>query len=314
MRHSSLHSIQQGNTVSKLIEKQARNANRFVLAAAHCTLAFLLLATIAETKALIAAKLDDPPRYDAAVAMVAGGARRCSATKIAEKRFLTAAHCLADTSTGTLASAFATGRKIEVSNAVIPRQSDFVILHVERADMHPDFVQVLERFHSYKEKIINEYRNQYEGADLEQRIRRIEADNHITGRYPDLAVVTVRESTPGIPIADIDFAPLTAEESVHLVGYGCEISQYELPASEHGRRRWGETRVIRIDPVNFYTFAHRIRPGSPSLCPGDSGGPVMRTGKVVGVNGTAYGLNGKLGARSNMSVNLGGYKAWAPLH
>jgi hypothetical protein len=40
----------------------------------------------------------------------------------------------------------------------------------------------------------------------------------------------------------------------------------------------------------------------------------MRAGKVVGVHGTAYGLTGKLGARSNMSVNLGGYKAWTPLH
>jgi hypothetical protein len=314
MKQSAFPSTQQGNTVNELAGRQGCNMSRLLLVVAHCTLAFLLLETIPEAKALIAAKLDDPPRYDAVVAMLAGGARRCSATKIAEKRFLTAAHCVADTSTGTLASAFATGRKIRVSNAVVPTQSDFVSLHVERADMHPDFIQVLERFHAYKEKIINEYRDQYEGADLQQRIRRIEADNHITGRYPDLAVVTVRESTPGIPIADIDFAPLTAEESVHLVGYGCEISQYELPASEHGRRRWGETRVIRIDPVNFYTFAHRIRPGSPSLCPGDSGGPVMRAGKVVGVHGTAYGLNGKLGARSNMSVNLGGYKAWAPLH
>lgn len=280
---------------------------------ARFALMFLLLATMAEAVALIAAKLDDPPQYAAVVVMLVGDSGRCSATKIAARRFLTAAHCVADTRTGMVANVFATGRVIQVSNAVIPEQGDFAFLHVERADMHPDFVQVLERFHTYKEGIINEYREHHKGADLEQRIRKIETDNHITGRYPDLAVVTVRESTPGIPIADIDFSPLADEETVHLVGYGCETGRNEPPVSKHGRRRWGETKVIRIDPVNFYTFAHQMRPGAPSLCPGDSGGPVMRAGKVVGVHGTAYGLTGKSGARSNMSVNLGGYKAWTPL-
>jgi hypothetical protein len=68
--------------------------------------------------------------------------------------------------------------------------------------------------------------------------------------------------------------------------------------------------VIRVDSVNFYTFAHRMHPGAPSLCPGDSGGPVMRAGKIVGVHGTVYGLAREHGARSNMSVNLQTVQPW----
>jgi hypothetical protein len=241
-----------------------------------------------------------------------GDAGHCSATKIAARRFLTAAHCIADTATGTVADTFAAGRTIQLSNAIVPVSSDLVNLPVIRAELHPDFEQALERFHTYKVKAIDEYRIRYSGIDLEKRIHKIESDNHFTQRHPDLAVVTVRELTPSIPTAGVDFAPLVAGEQVDLVGYGCETGLHG-PSASPGRR-WGKTWVIRVDAVNFYTFAHQMRPGAPSLCPGDSGGPVMREGKVVGVLGTVYGLSEKLGARSNMSVNLQGYRAWTPLH
>lgn len=282
----------------------------FLLVIARCAIMCAFLGGATRVEAIIAAKLDDPPQYAAVVVMRVGNYGHCSATKIAARRFLTAAHCVADTSTGTVASTFAAGRPIQVSNVVTPAIRDFVLLHVERTDLHPDFEQALEVFHAYKEKIINKYREHYKGVDLDLRIRKIESDNHLTARNPDLAVVSVRELTPGIPIAKIDFAPLTVEEPVQLVGYGCEAGRNVPLASKYGRRRWGETRVIRIDPVNFYTFAHQMLPGAPSLCFGDSGGPVMRAGKVVGVHGAVYGFYDKIGARSNMSVNLRAYESW----
>ena len=271
---------------------------------------FTVLGVVMPVEAIIAAKLDDPPQYAAVVVMIMGNSGQCSATKIAARRFLTAAHCVADMLTGTVASTFATGRSIQISNAVTPGVRDFVFLHIKHTDLHPDFELALERFHEYKEKIINKYREHYKGGYLEQRIRWIESNNHFTARNPDLAVVSVRELTPRIPIAKIDFAPLTAKDIVHLVGYGCEADRNVSLVSKYARRRWGETRVIRVDPVNFYTFAHQLLPGAPSLCSGDSGGPVMRAGKVVGVHGTVYGLSDKIGARSNMSVNLHAYEAW----
>jgi Trypsin len=72
--------------------------------------------------------------------------------------------------------------------------------------------------------------------------------------------------------------------------------------------------VIRADAVNFYTFAADLRPGSPTTCPGDSGGPVLKDGQVVGVHGSVYGLSARDAARSNMSVNLhplAGWDAWS---
>ena len=279
------------------------------------TIVFLLIVVTTKVEALISARLDDPPQYPAVVVMLIGDFERCSATKIAARKFLTAAHCVADTTTGTISDNFAEGQPIRVSNAVTPTQGDFVHLHVKQANLHPDIEQALKRFHAYKENFINEYRKHHEGVELEGLIRRIEAeaDNLFSARHPDLAVVSVDELTPRIPIASIDFTPLKADESVHLVGFGCEVGPNALPESKYGRRHWGETRVIRVDSVNFYTFAHLMRSGAPSTCPGDSGGPVMRAGKIVGVHGTVYGLSENLGANSNMSVNLGAYKTWSLL-
>jgi len=302
---------------SALLAKKGVTKNeyrRFRLAIAFSTLICFFLGFTSRAEAIIAASLDDPPQYPATVVMLMGDSRQCSATKIAARRFLTAAHCVADTSTGTVASTFTSDSLILVSNTAAPALRDFVHLHVEHVDLHPDFERALRRFHTYKEKIINEYRKRHKGLKLELRIRKIESDNHFTARTPDLAVVSVRELTQGIPIASINFSPLTAKDLVHLVGYGCGTSRNVPLASKYGKRRRGEARVIRVDTVNFYTFAHQMRPGAPSLCSGDSGGPVMRAGKVVGVHGTVYGLSYKMGARSNMSVNLHTYKAWAPLH
>ncbi len=268
--------------------------------------------------ALIDGTLDDARRYKAVVVLVAGASRRCTATKIAPRRFLTAAHCVANTSQGKVDQTFAPGSKIRVSNMLVPvGPTDFLQLHVERAHLPPEFEQALERLFAYQQKRIRQYRERYTGVELEQRVRHVKSQNHITSRIPDLAIVQVREHSPKIPQARIDFGALAADEPVRLVGYGCE--RFEKRKGQGGvpppnRRKWGETRVIRVDPVNFYTFARRMRPGAPSLCPGDSGGPVMRAGKVVGVHGTVYGLARKHGARSNMSVNLRTVQPWLDAH
>ena len=285
-----------------------------------CLVATFVAGTISAFPAiaLIDATLDDARRYESVVVLVAGVSRRCTATKIAPRRFLTAAHCVANTSQGAVDQTFAPGSKIRVSNVLAPAgPADFLRLHVEQAHLPPEFEQALKRLLAYQEKLIRQYRERYTGAELERRVRHVESQSHVTSRIPDLAIVEVRERTPNIPLSRIDFGPLAADEPVRLVGYGCERFD---KGNGHGdapslsRRKWGETRVIRVDPVNFYTFAHRMRPGAPSLCPGDSGGPVMRAGKVVGVHGTVYGLARTHGARSNMSVNLQSVQPWLDAH
>jgi hypothetical protein len=268
--------------------------------------------------ALIDATLDDARRYEAVVILVAGASRRCTATKIAPLRFLTAGHCVANSSRGAVDDTFAPGSELRVSNVLAPASpADFLRLHVKRVHLPTEFEQALKRLRAYQEKLIGQYREKYSGAELKRRVRHVKSQNHFTAHVPDLAIVEVRERSPNIPLARVDFAPLAKDESVHLVGYGCE--HFGKKSSQRGaislsRRKWGETRVIRVDPVNFYTFARRMRPGAPSLCPGDSGGPVMRDGKVVGVHGTVYGITRTHGARSNMSANLRSVQPWLDAH
>jgi V8-like Glu-specific endopeptidase len=268
--------------------------------------------------ALIDAKLDDALRYQAVVILVAGGSRRCTVTKIAPRRFLTAGHCVTNTSRGTIDETFAPGRSIRISNALAPDSAtDFLQLHVDMVHLPAEFERALKRLYAYQQKLIAQYRETYSGAELERRVRHVESQNHFTAQVPDLAIVTVRQRSPEIPQANIDFAPLAKNEPVHLVGYGCErFNNNKHSTSTHtlSRRKWGETQVIRVDAINFYTFAHLMRPGAPSLCPGDSGGPVMRNGKIVGVHGTVYGITRTHGARSNMSANLRSVQPWLDAH
>lgn len=201
-----------------------------------------------------------------------------------------------------------------MSNVLAPTgTADFLHLHVEQVHLPAEFERALKQLRAYQEKLIGQYREKYSGAELERCIRHVESQNHFTSRVPDLAVVAVRERSPRIPLVVIDFSPLAKDDLVHLVGYGCERfdkNKRHRDARSFSRRRWGETQVIRVDPVNVYTFAHQMRPGAPSLCPGDSGGPVMRAGKVVDVHGTVYGVTRTHGARSNMSVNLRSVQPW----
>jgi hypothetical protein len=83
--------------------------------------------------------------------------------------------------------------------------------------------------------------------------------------------------------------------------------------SAFGDRRWAESQVTRVDVINFHSYARRVRADAPTLCPGDSGGPVMYKGKVVGVHGAAFGLDTGGGARSNMAANLMELKRWQVL-
>lgn len=68
-----------------------------------------------------------------------------------------------------------------------------------------------------------------------------------------------------------------------------------------------------VDPVNFFSYAALMQSGAPSLCPGDSGGPVIRDGRVAGLHGTVYGVGLADGAHTNISVNLHGLRHWEAL-
>lgn len=273
----------------------------------------LLTACPTSVLALLGGQADADEAFSAVVILTKQGAPHCSATKIGPTTFLTAAHCVANIRTGELDDAFRTGSRVPVSQRTAPKvPADFVGLTIERTVLHPSYEAALRRFHAYKEQKIQDYRQRYIGDDLALRIRRLEVDSHFTSRFPDVAIFLVREATDGIPVVEIDCEPLHAGERVQLVGYGYETLKHPTLARQthpFGRRNWGTTQVIRVDPVNFYTYGGLMHAGMPSLSPGDSGGPVLRAGRVVGVHGTVYGLSHLDAARSNMSVNLSGLGA-----
>lgn len=272
--------------------------------------AALLLALVPPAAALIGGSLDTGERFGFVVALAAGD-RRCTAAKIGPRTFLTAAHCVIDVPSGGFAPAFQPGGRVLVSNRSVPGAADYQSLAVTRTLLPPAFAVAFARLHDYQETQIADYQSRYVGEDLTRRVRHLQAQSRISDRFPDVALVRVGTDTPAIPVVAVDRGPLPAGAAVLLVGYGCErLARPGAGDPVTPRRTWGETRVIRVDPVNFYSFAAGLRSGTPSLCPGDSGGPVLRGGRVVGVHGTVWGLAARGPARSNMSVNLRSLADW----
>ena len=282
-----------------------------------CVLLAALLSGPHRANALEGGRPDTEDRYAAVVVLVAGPTDQCSASKIDARRFLTAAHCVVNTASGELRPAFRAGGHLANSNASTPcNAQDFVTVAVVQTRLAPAFRTGMERFIAFKRERVAALQEQFAGTELPRRIAEMEAKHHFTARYPDVALVRIDRATPSIPTVSIDFDKVAAEETVTLVGYGCARladRQDERRRLPFGRRRWARTQIIRVDAVNFYSYAEHLRADAPSLCPGDSGGPVLRAGKVVGVHGTVYGISAAGGAHSNMSVNLHALRDWEAL-
>lgn len=270
-----------------------------------CLLCVLWLVGTTPASALIGAQSDSEQRYPFVVALGIGDGRWCTATKIAPRALLTAAHCVVDIPSGALVPETQPGGTLQLTTDAGAHP-----ITVERTWLLPAFADALQRLHRYQQARIAEYRARYSGEELERRIRRVHADSRISDRFPDAAIIALREDTPGIPIAPLNLDPPAAETPVVLVGHGCRGLRELRAGAGPWPRTWGESRIIRADAVNFYTYAAELRPGSVSLCPGDSGGPVLAEGAVIGVHGTVWGLNTRTGARSNMSVNLSTLADW----
>ena len=265
--------------------------------------------------ALLDAEPDNAAHYAAVVSIGTEGRWECTATKIGRKRFLTAAHCVVDLQTGAIKSAL-TGSNGSIDMRTTSRNGSGQIrlaAVLEQVLLAPAYEGALERFAAYKQQRIAELARKPEalttigGAAQIDRAMRI--PHHFSARFPDLAILSLRDLTPSVPASEIDFAPLARNAPVVLVGYGCTRGADGRLRRTY-TRSFGRTRIIRVDPVNFYTEGGQMTPGAPSLCPGDSGGPVLHKGKVVGVHGVVYGLNARHGARSNMAARLNTLATW----
>lgn len=111
------------------------------------------------------------------------------------------------------------------------------------------------------------------------------------GLRPDVTLIIVSELTPQIPAGVIDPTPVAVGTDVTLTGYGCERIQPPPPT----RFKVGDAQTVSpldVHPAETIpatyntTWGSLMVPGAPGLCPGDSGGPLFRTGtnRVIGIN------------------------------
>lgn len=189
----------------------------------------------------------------------------CTGVKVGPRHFLSAAHCFGNPAMSTLS--------VTADNNAQNVQT----LTVTSVNAHPEFTNctACAGDESYSD----------------------------FGFKPDVALIIVQELTPSIPIAELDPTTVAIGASVTLTGYGCEngVGQPSGPA----RLKVGDTQSI--DPLNLSdatsilssyttTYGPGVDTSAPGLCPGDSGGPLFRTGtnKVVGIN-ALVSFNGDTG-------------------
>lgn len=254
---------------------------------------------------------DSAHRYPQVLTLSAGQRPQCSAVKIGPHTLLTAAHCVVDAHSAALAAAFRPGGEIRVDNrAEQTGQGDAITVVIAETLLPRAYRNGLAKFADYRRRRLAELGaadSPLPAATLEQGLR---MRHHFAARYPDVAVLRLQTATASIPVLEVDLSPLRADTQVTLVGFGCSDPGRLGEAAEVVRRS-GRSRVIRVDAVNFYTDAGQRAAHAPSLCPGDSGGPVLHQGRVVGVHTVVFGLNRRHGARSNMAVNLAPLADWS---
>jgi hypothetical protein len=235
----------------------------------------------------------------------------CTAVKIGPYTLLTAAHCVVDPQTAALRPAFRPSGLIDLDNASAQTPRGGAIrAAIAEVSLPEPYRQGLTKFADYRRRRLDELTTGSETLPLETLEQGLRLRHHFAARYPDLALLRLKTATPAIPSKSVDFGAVQAGSEVELVGFGC-VGSGRRDRTSPVARRSGWSQVIRVDEVNLYTHAGQSDPAAPSLCPGDSGGPVLRDGRVIGIHTVVYGLNARHGARSNMAVRLAPLADWS---
>lgn len=191
----------------------------------------------------------------------------CSAVLATPTTILTAAHCIHDFSrTGKILGSYAPGRTFEIGNGLTNERP--LSVTIKSSHVHPTWERAC------------------------TATRPCDPNRAGAGNDPavsDIAVLILTEPLHAIPAANLDLAAVLPGESIEIAGYGCEAgigigrSGYRnsmLTTVADGKSALAHPGSQRGNAIDDTLSANFVTPGredgGPSLCPGDSGGPVYR--------------------------------------
>ncbi len=195
--------------------------------------------------------------------------QHCTAAKIGSKQFLMAAHCLYQNELSRPSFEMVPGSKASILVGISLEKGKLEPVTITSATGYPGFDYAT---------LMKDYVKLAPDAATPQA--------EVAPTSVDLALVTVAEDTPELPVVTFDDAPLVVGQTVTIGGYGCEQETEE--ANPLMRLKYAQIPLALAKGALVSWRAQSEADGYRSTCHGDSGGPVYRTvggeKKIVGVN------------------------------
>lgn len=195
----------------------------------------------------------------------------CTASKIGTKFIITAAHCVYGKDIKTLG--WSNSSEIDLTD----ENTNLYGLYVKNVNIHPSY-------------------------ELSEMLGQSSRATDIAILEVDMSKGNYVEKFQNLPSMELDFDPVMAGEKLQTLGYGCEApGDYGNPLS-HKKSAELETLPYSslatecaavpsaINKQAFEIYKSKmvsstlLSGGKASLCDGDSGGPTLRNGKIVGIN------------------------------
>lgn len=188
----------------------------------------------------------------------------CTITKVGPRQFISAAHCV--------------GKNLP--SLTLNFKNFKGTVKVTSAHIHPSWIKDCSNFHCTGHEV---------------------GSSRMTPGRSDVVFINVKEETPAIPIIAVHFDPLQIDTSVAMVGAGCTRS---VEPGGPGKMRYFVTKLVSpfelthehslyknifevTGQSNWITPGYGLNRISASLCPGDSGGPLLSEingeWKIVGI-------------------------------